>query len=122
MLLNDFFTITGLQREGDSIRASLKLNASHKIFEGHFPGLPVVPGACMMQMLKEIVEAASGMGLQLKRADHLKFTALIDPRNVGSLDMECTLSAAADANWLVSAQLSNDGKICFKFKGLFIFR
>ena len=76
MLQNDFFTITAVSGEGHSFNVMLELNASHTIFDGHFPGHPVVPGACLMQMVQEVTETVLGSELRLIRADHLKFIAL----------------------------------------------
>ena len=60
MLLNDFFTINDKVSSETEIWAELYINATHKIFEGHFPNQPVVPGVCMMQMIKEILEQVIG--------------------------------------------------------------
>lgn len=79
MLLNDFFTINDKVSSETEIWAELIINADHKIFEGHFPGQPVVPGVCMMQMIKEIVEEVTGKQTQLTRATELKFLAVINP-------------------------------------------
>jgi 3-hydroxyacyl-[acyl-carrier-protein] dehydratase len=56
MLQGDFFIISKIETTEAEIKAELIINARHKIFEGHFPGQPVVPGVCMMQMVKEIIE------------------------------------------------------------------
>lgn len=121
MLQNDFFTITGLSKDGASFRAQLVLNAGHRIFEGHFPGQPVVPGVCLMQMVQEVVETAlGGGGLKLMRADQLKFIALIDPGKAGALEMKLDCKRGEDGAVEVIASLSDDGKLCFKFSGVFV--
>ena len=53
MLLNDFFIIDDWQPGNGLARAILRINWGHPIFEGHFPGRPVVPGACLLQIVKE---------------------------------------------------------------------
>ncbi len=80
MLLGDFFTIHHLEETGFDIKAGLVINAGHKIFEGHFPGQPVVPGVCMMQMVKEIMEQVIGEKTNLIRAYEMKFLAIINPQ------------------------------------------
>ena len=84
MLLNDFFTIETVQRSEAPVtvetHAVLVLNAAHPIFAGHFPGEPVVPGACQLQMLQETLSYVTGSEYILLRADQLKFLTPIDPR------------------------------------------
>ena len=56
MLLGDFFEISDINNaENGSIEALIKINKDHAIFNGHFPEFPIVPGVCMIQMVKEIV-------------------------------------------------------------------
>jgi 3-hydroxyacyl-[acyl-carrier-protein] dehydratase len=126
MLQNDFFTIRSINREGDSFRVLLELNAVHKIFEGHFPGQPVVPGACLMQMIQETAETVLGRSLRLFRADHLKFISFIVPVVDQVLEMRFTYIIKEDSSLNVSGELSaNDSgdlleksKLCLKFRGL----
>ena len=80
MLEDDFYTIDSLVKTGERIQASLSLQEAHPIFEGHFPRHPVVPGVCMMQMIKELVEKNESRPLQIRRAAQLKFLTMIDPR------------------------------------------
>jgi 3-hydroxyacyl-[acyl-carrier-protein] dehydratase len=120
MLLNDFFTVISLSGEGSSFLAKLELNVSHRIFEGHFPGQPVVPGVCLMQMAQEVTELALGNGpLRLSRADQMKFISPIIPGKAGELEMKLDCARKEDGVVQVTASLSNDGKICFKFNGVF---
>ncbi|MEO6220781.1 MAG: 3-hydroxyacyl-ACP dehydratase, partial [Ginsengibacter sp.] len=79
MLLNDFFTISNLESHGQDIKVTLVINADHRIFEGHFPGQPVVPGVCMMQMVKEILEQVLEKSTNLFSASEMKFLAVINP-------------------------------------------
>jgi 3-hydroxyacyl-[acyl-carrier-protein] dehydratase len=127
MLQNDFFTIGSIKKEDDSFRVLLELNAAHKIFEGHFPGQPIVPGACLLQMVSEVTASVSGRkDLRLLRADHLKFIAFIDPDVQEILEMRFTYRIKEDSVIIVSgdlaasnsADLLDRSKPCFKFYGL----
>ena len=119
-LLNDFFIINSITSDKGSVKATLELNAMHKIFEGHFPGQPVVPGVCMMQMIKEILEISIGKETRLKKADHLKFLSVINPamNNIANADLKYTIEATDEIN--LTATLSNSTATCFKFRGMFI--
>ena len=119
MLKDDFFTISSKQKENNSYKFILELNAMHNIFEGHFPGQPVVPGACMLQMLKEVTEIILDKKVQLTKADNLKFLQLINPNEHRTLQMDLTFNISEDGIANVSANLSNGSSVCFKFSGSF---
>ena len=78
MLQGDFFTISNIEITGFDIKATLIINATHKIFNGHFPGQPVVPGVCMLQMVKEIMEQVIEKKTDLIKSSEIKFLAVID--------------------------------------------
>lgn len=78
-LLNDFFTILETTTDGNNFRCATALNAKHKIFEVHFPGNPVVPGACLLEMASEILEQQTGMALNLKSVKEIRFKRAISP-------------------------------------------
>jgi len=113
------FKISKLVHNDNIINARLDINKASDIFNGHFPGHPVVPGACMLQIVKEVLEKALNTPLLLKKADHLKFMAMIDPGNTQAVDLEVSYKFVEDA-LNVNAKLSNDTVVCFKFQGSFI--
>jgi len=119
MLVNDFFTISKLEKDGFEIKAELVINANHKIFEGHFPGHPVVPGVCMMQMVKEIIEKVIGEKTNLVRAGEMKFLAIIDPKENNMIRATLKYNIEENGNMAVSATFFKESLIHFKFKGLF---
>lgn len=121
MLEGDFFNISNLETASFDIKADLVINARHKIFEGHFPGHPVVPGVCMMQMVKEIMEQVIGKKTNLVSADEMKFLAIIDPQKNTHIRASLKYKIEETGNMAVSGTLNNDTLTYFKFKGLFGF-
>ncbi len=79
ILLDDFFRLTQKDSSPGVIRAKIFINKSHRIFEGHFPGLPVVPGVCMLQMVREIMEVHLDRNLDITASDNMKFLSVINP-------------------------------------------
>ena len=122
MLLNDFFHINDLQTEGFDVKATIIINADHKIFEGHFPGHPIVPGVCMMQMLKEIIEQVTQKMTNLIKAHDMKFLALIDPSRNNNIQVSLKYSIETDGSIILNATLYKDELTHFKFKGQFDFQ
>jgi 3-hydroxyacyl-[acyl-carrier-protein] dehydratase len=119
MLKDDFYTIKSINSEGNATSAALVINGAHKIFEGHFPGQPVVPGVCLVQMVREITAVALERDVQMTKADEVKFLQIIDPRENKVLNMHLRYNSTSDTDVNVSAILSKDELTCFKFKGSF---
>ena len=118
MLLNDFFKIISSNNLNGFLNVVSEVDPKHKIFEGHFPGQPVVPGVCLIQSLKEIIEESEGRKFQLESAGNIKFLAVIDPNinrtinwEITLADMEHGLGVKCIAHW--------NEKVCFKFAGKF---
>ena len=119
MLKDDFYTITSINMEGNVIAATLVINAKHEIFDGHFPGQPVVPGVCMMQMVKEITGIALVKDLQLIKGNELKFLQIIDPRENKEINIRVQYNELQRDIINVLASLFIENVQCFKFKGTF---
>ena len=120
MLAGNFFTINTIKTSGNKIKAQIEINPSHPIFHGHFPAHPLVPGVCMMQMIKEIAESVIGQKTRLVKSDHLKFLSVIDPRVNSSIqaDLSYTIDEGGEIN--IVASLLNAEVIFLKFKGILI--
>lgn len=118
----NFFTINNLQTTDAAVNADLEINAKHIIFDGHFPGQPVVPGVCMMQMIKELLEKVTGKQTDLVKAAEMKFLAVIDPGKNSLVHAELKYTPTENGNLTVTASLSSAELTHFKFKGQFVFR
>ncbi len=81
MILDNFYTINNKKVDADHINYIYEINVNnkHDIFNGHFPDNPVMPGVCMMQIIKEITEFIVGRKLFMEKCSNVKFLALINP-------------------------------------------
>ena len=115
-MLNDFFTISNTESSATEIWAELFINADHKIFKGHFPNQPVVPGVCMMQMIKEIVENVLDKQTNLVHAADMKFLAVIDPTKNNLV--QATIKYSTDETGIINiaASIYKDELVHFKCK------
>jgi 3-hydroxyacyl-[acyl-carrier-protein] dehydratase len=118
MLQHNLFYFTELQTEDDLLRTNIELNAEHPIFKGHFPGQPILPGVCILQMVKEITEHHAKRSLKLVKADDLKFLSFVDPDQNKLIRMELRINFE-DEQIKVVAQLLENATLLFKFKGIF---
>ena len=93
MLLKGFYTIQKIEEvEAGKYNALIHLNKDHEVFKGHFPGNPVLPGVCTMQIIKELTETIVQKPLVLSRAINVKFMALINPDVNPTLRLELEIA------------------------------
>ena len=112
--VNDgIFSVNKLTHSDNLIKADLSINANSPIFKGHFPGQPVVPGACMLQIVKEVLENVLGQSLMIQKAGNLKFISMIDPQITSSAHLEISYKIIEDAISL-TGKLSDGDRVCFK--------
>ena len=121
MLLNHFFTIGDKQVSGNELTVTLTINKDHRIFEGHFPGQPVVPGVCMMQMILELMEQVTGKRLKLITAHDMKFLAVINPQVNNSVSATVKYTEDEGETFSASATIFCNETVHFRFKGQFGF-
>lgn len=88
MLLNDLYTIHSLTEVENKIDAIIELRTNHAIFKGHFPGQPVLPGVCMMQIINEIAGKYLNQKFSISGARMIKFLRMIDPNKTPLIRVE----------------------------------
>ena len=76
---NNLYTVTGQQNQEGAARYDLELYAEHEIYKAHFPGLPITPGVCLMQMARELLEDHTGLPLEITLVKNVKFLSVISP-------------------------------------------
>ncbi len=92
MLIKDLYEIKDFQVVEQKISAQLFVNKDNEIFKGHFPNNPVMPGVCMIQIIKELTEKALNKKLFMQKASNIKFMALINPEVNSLLDLAIDFS------------------------------
>ena len=81
-LINDFFEIVSTVQRDDSYQCKVKLNPEHRIYKAHFPGNPITPGVCLMQMGEELLEQKCGQQLQLSTVKSIRFKKIVGPNDM----------------------------------------
>jgi len=80
MLIAQFYNILSTKAgEEMAWTVNVELNANHGVYQGHFPGNPVLPGVCTLQIIKECLEGLMDSTLQYIQVSSCKFLSAIDP-------------------------------------------
>ncbi|MEG1585793.1 MAG: hypothetical protein RR346_02840 [Bacteroidales bacterium] len=90
--MNHIFKIKHLKSEVNDHAVEVELNTNHRIFEGHFPEQPVVPGACMIEVIKRCVSTILGSPYRYASIGEFKFMSLILPDKDMYLLLKLTIS------------------------------
>jgi 3-hydroxyacyl-[acyl-carrier-protein] dehydratase len=101
------------------IKASIRFNKDHDIFKGHFPGSPVVPGVCMIQILKEIIEKTIIRETFLERVGEVKFLSMVNPEIHPEVEFEIKLKNSDNNLVNVNGIFYFRELVFVKFKGCF---
>jgi 3-hydroxyacyl-[acyl-carrier-protein] dehydratase len=88
LLKNDLYTVNSITESPSALLVSVELNGAHPLFKGHFPGQPVLPGVCMLEMIQEMMAEQQGQKLRISKGPLIKFLAMIVPERNPSLLIE----------------------------------
>ena len=116
MLKNTLYIIQHIEQTTNSIEALIALNSAHEIFMGHFPVRAVLPGACMLQIIKELLEEALHSKLRLIKADEIKFLRIIEPDANTVVSFFIDFEQVEENVFNVNAKILKAGVVCYKMK------
>ena len=87
------------------------LNPDHLIYKAHFPGQPVTPGVCILQMLQELLSVQYDKQLFIKNIKNAKFISMMSPvtdSRVSVLFSSVTQEGGLKAQGVVTRRDNND--------------
>ena len=100
----------------DAGGATVRLLPESAVYRGHFPGYPITPGVCLVQMALELIGEMAGQAghdgrkeVRLVGAKNIKFTSPVIPEE--GAELRFNLSGAY-GNW--SVEVWNGGVLSAK--------
>lgn len=72
--------------EPNSFKAIVVCDPAMRVFQGHFPGNPIVPGVMELEMLRTVYERFTGQRWAIARVIKAKFTNRILPGDVVTIE------------------------------------
>lgn len=125
-LLKDFYTHIPADKADEANEAAttfhIRLNAEHPIYRGHFPEQPVVPGVCLLQIVKECAEKSCGQELQYMQISSCKFLMAVNPMKTPELRLTLDTEEAASGAFKLYAEGETTGVCCLKLKAALVKR
>ena len=88
ILVDHLYTIVSSSEESQTAaQFHVRLIPESVIFQAHFPGEPIMPGACIVQMVQELFISWSHQDVEIAKIVNLKFLSVIKPDEVFDLDV-----------------------------------
>lgn len=78
-LINDLYNVFELTDIERGFRCRVKFNDNHIIYKAHFPGNPITPGVCLVQIALEILELKFNNKFELIAIQNIKFKRPVVP-------------------------------------------
>lgn len=116
--LYGFYKVTATERDESNVVVRLRLDAAHPIYEGHFPGQPVAPGAALTQMVVDEAMRIIGGKLTFAGARQIKFLSVTDPNLASELELRYVFSERDGAKHFTCTGLNGE-TVFLKMNGEF---
>lgn len=118
-LLNKLYTITISEIENGNHKYYIRLNKNHSIYSCHFPGNPITPGVCILQILSELFEDAIGERVEIKSYVNVKYLNVISPIENPDIKAEFSVTKTS-GNMKVKALFYNDKTSFAKISAIYV--
>lgn len=109
--MHNYYHIISQQIEEQSATFIVTLEPSCPVYDGHFPGNPIAPGACNIEMVRQCASIAMGKDIRITAIRLCKFMMLIRP----SISEQLTIQM----NWIaerMSATIIVEDKLAVQLK------
>lgn len=116
LLSNRYFAVEGQQHAEGGAHFHVRLLGDCDVYRGHFPGNPVSPGVCNIEMIRECFAMTVGGAPRIHTIDRCRFTAVASPVKSPELDIDMEWTVADGAYHLV-ATLKDGEQQYLDFKG-----
>ncbi len=88
ILGNTFYSVNDAQVDmNQSFNYKVCFHAEDQIFKAHFPNQPIVPGACLVQISKEMIENIQKSAIRIVHFNQLKFLNTINPNDIPEVEL-----------------------------------
>ncbi len=122
-MLDNFYTsIETLPTGENTWTVHIRLNAEHPLYKGHFPEQPVVPGVCMLQLIKESVEQILRQRVQYAQVSSCKFLLPIVPVQFPELTLALELKELPEQGIQIQAEGKAGDEYFIKLKAKLVTR
>jgi 3-hydroxyacyl-[acyl-carrier-protein] dehydratase len=117
MLINELFTYEHVDGVSMSfLKFRINIHKDNDIFKGHFPGNPITPGVCQMEIVKEILSDYLEKELFYSFVSDIKFINMWVPDDSEVIYLDISADEFEDG-YKIRANIYSHSRIYFKLRG-----
>lgn len=116
LLENKYYKIVNIQGGGLNAVYRIVLLPDCDVYRGHFPGNPVCPGVCNIQMIKECTMLLTGKKIKIGSIKQCRFTAVASPVICPRVDVTIDVSPTG-SGFSVTATIADSERTYMEYKG-----
>ncbi|TLV03552.1 3-hydroxyacyl-ACP dehydratase [Dyadobacter luticola] len=118
MLENDLYNIQNIAPTAEGVISEILINASHRIFQGHFPGSPVTPGVVQIGFVKAVLQRQLNRNVTLKQIRTCKFLEVLDPNKTPVINIQLKYKESESLDVVASGDFG--GVTFFKMQATYL--
>lgn len=103
MLKNDFYKQIAISENETGWNFTIELNPDHQIYQGHFPQQAIVPGVCLLQIIRECAEEVLQHKTHISQISSCKYLAVVDPHKNSKLEIHLSLKELQASEYILQA-------------------
>lgn len=121
MLKDEFYTLESIVPgpEAGAFDARVRLLPQSVIYAAHFRGMPVTPGACLLQMAAEVASACTGAPLDTAAAQDIRFLQPVLPGQTEQLLLRLVFSETEGETMPCTLRFEDGDTLFAKMKLIF---
>jgi len=121
MILRDnLYTIVSQEQNEASAVFQVRLHPEWPIYKAHFPGHPITPGVCIVQMVQELLQDLVHRDLCLIEAKNVKYVSIVSPEEITELTVTFSkIEEQPEGRLKVQAQVASGETLCTKLSVTF---
>lgn len=101
------YNIINKETIGEETTYRISLIPSCVIYNAHFPGMPITPGVCQIQIVKELLEDYLNKAVVIQGVKNAKFVSVLSPENK-SIKITLSKIKHEDNQFKVQAVIADD--------------
>jgi len=118
-LKDNFYQIKEMHHTDTGVNFLVHFNVEHFIYAAHFPGNPITPGVCIVQIVKELTEKLTQTPLFLKTVKNIKFVQVINPLTHAEVTFALGTPQKDENGYRISAGVESGDEIFAKLSLIF---